>query len=114
MLDLVQRPALRLHACCAAQDGQSYKDPNIAAHHFHGHYGNPGTDNVPCDPPPAAGNACYRGDNIFAEIDPGQCNEYQYDISPVTAPGTFWCATPMQIFTPIISALLGLVWTGLV
>ena len=78
------------HACCAVQDGQSYKDPNIAAHHFHGHYGNPGTDNVPCDPPPAAGNTCYRGDNIFAEIDPGQCNEYQYDISPVTAPGTFW------------------------
>ena len=76
--------------CCSVQGGQSYKDPNIAAHHFHGHYGNPGTNNVPCDPPPPTGVNCYRGDNIFADLPPGQCNEYQYDISPVTAPGTFW------------------------
>ena len=74
----------------ALQSGQSYKDPNVAAHHFHGHYGNPGTNNVPCDPLPPAGVSCYRGDNIFADIMPGRCNEYQYDISRVTAPGTFW------------------------
>ena len=74
----------------AMQSGQSYKDPNVAAHHFHGHYGNPGTNNVPCDPLPPAGVSCYRGDNIFADIMPGRCNEYQYDISHVTAPGTFW------------------------
>lgn len=72
------------------QGGQSYKDPNIAAHHFHGHYGNPGTNNIPCDPPAPAGVTCYRGDNIYADIMPGHCNEYQYDVSPVTSPGTFW------------------------
>ena len=84
---------LRSRLSADVQSKQSYKDPNIAAHHFHGHYGNPGTNNVPCDPPLPAGVSCYRGDNIFADIMPGHCNQYQYDISPVTAPGTFWCAS---------------------
>ncbi|BDA44392.1 probable multicopper oxidase LPR1 homolog 3 at C-terminar half [Coccomyxa sp. Obi] len=70
--------------------GQSYKDPNILAHHFHGHYGSPGTDGTPCDPPPADGTKCFRGDNIFADINPGECIEYQYDIPAVHSPGSFW------------------------
>jgi hypothetical protein len=72
------------------QSGQTYREPNMLAHHLHGHYGNPGTDNVPCQPAPADGAPCFRGDNIFADIVPGACAEYQYDISPVNSPGTFW------------------------
>jgi hypothetical protein len=72
------------------QGGQSFKDPNILAHHLHGHYGNPGTNAEPCSPAPPAGIPCYRGDNIFVDILPGNCTEYQYDISPVNSPGTFW------------------------
>ena len=72
------------------QSGQTYREPNILAHHLHGHYGNPGTDNVPCQPPSTDGARCFRGDNIFADISPGACVEYQYDISPVNSPGTFW------------------------
>jgi hypothetical protein len=72
------------------QGAESYRDPNIAAHHLHGHYGNPGTNNDPCDPPPPPGVTCYRGDNIYADILPGQCTEYQYDVAGVMTPGTFW------------------------
>ena len=73
-----------------AQGGQSFKDPNILGHHFHGHYGRPGTDGTPCDPPTTNGTTCFRGDNIFADINPGECVEYEYHIPAVHAPGTFW------------------------
>ncbi|EIE26107.1 hypothetical protein COCSUDRAFT_46497 [Coccomyxa subellipsoidea C-169] len=72
------------------EGGQSFKDPNILGHHFHGHYGRPGTDGAPCSPPPADGTTCFRGDNIFADINPGECVEYEYDIPAVHSPGTFW------------------------
>ncbi len=76
--------------CLIMQGGQSFKDPNILGHHFHGHYGRPGTDGAPCNPPPADGTTCFRGDNIFADINPGNCVEYEYDIPAVHSPGTFW------------------------
>ena len=66
-----------------------FKDINILANHLHGFYGNPGTDNVPCDPEPEGG-PCYKGDNIFADIEPGQCNCYQYDFPTVASPGALW------------------------
>ncbi|KAK9818159.1 hypothetical protein WJX72_008005 [[Myrmecia] bisecta] len=69
-----------------------FKDTNVISHHWHGHYGNPGTSNThACDPPISADSrACYRGDNIFSSILPGQCNEYQYDVTNNHAPGLFW------------------------
>ena len=66
-----------------------FKDVNILANHLHGFYGNPGTDNVPCDPVPEGG-PCYRGDNIFEDMLPGQCNYYQYDFPSVASPGALW------------------------
>ncbi len=75
------------------------------AHHFHGHYGRPGTDGAPCNPPPADGTPCFRGDNIFANINPGNCNEYEYDIPAVHSPGIFWWA-PAPLWLP--SAYLAL------
>ena len=67
-----------------------FKDVNILASHLHGFYGNPGTDNVACDPMPTDGFPCYRGDNIFADMAPGQCTWYQYDFSSVGSPGVMW------------------------
>ncbi|KAK9818823.1 hypothetical protein WJX74_006953 [Apatococcus lobatus] len=70
--------------------GNNYKtDPNIYANHLHGIYGNPGTDNIPCNHTDA-GIPCYRGDNIYQDVLPGACNDYQYDIPTVHAPGTLW------------------------
>lgn len=66
------------------------REPNIVAHHFHGLYGSPGTDDTPCNPPPEDDSSCWRGDNIFNNILPGTCSEYQYDVPLVHAPGTFW------------------------
>lgn len=72
-------------------DGNNgFKEPNILSNHFHGLYGNPGTENQPCDPLPADGSPCYRGDNIFNNIMPGTCAEYQYDIASVHSPGSYW------------------------
>ena len=67
-----------------------FKDVNILASHLHGFYGNPGTDNVACGPMPTDGFPCYRGDNIFADMAPGQCTWYQYDFSSVGSPGVMW------------------------
>ncbi len=67
-----------------------FKDVNILANHLHGFYGNPGTDNIACDPLPDSLSACYRGDNIFADILPESCNYYQYDIAEVASPGALW------------------------
>ncbi|KAK9818805.1 hypothetical protein WJX74_002226 [Apatococcus lobatus] len=72
--------------------GNNYKtDPQIYANHLHGFYGNPGTNNTVCsytDPNPDI--PCSRGDNIFQDILPGGCHDYQYDIPAVHAPGTLW------------------------
>ncbi|DBA78463.1 hypothetical protein WJX79_001206 [Trebouxia sp. C0005] len=67
-----------------------FKDVNILANHLHGFYGNPGTDNIACDPLPDTSSECYRGDNIFADILPGSCNYYQYEIPTVASPGALW------------------------
>ncbi|KAA6422589.1 MAG: hypothetical protein FRX49_07450 [Trebouxia sp. A1-2] len=67
-----------------------YKDINILANHLHGFYGNPGNENIACDPLPDNSSDCYRGDNIFADIPPGSCNYYQYDFADVTSPGALW------------------------
>ena len=79
-------------ACHAlqAEGTNGFKDPNILANHLHGFMGNPGTDNVPCDPAPADGVACYRGDNIFADVFPGQCTEWQYDVPNEHPLGMLW------------------------
>lgn len=69
-----------------------YKDVNILANHLHGFYGNPGTENIACDPLPDNTSNCYRGDNIFADIPPGTCNYYQYDVADVASPGALWYA----------------------
>ena len=70
--------------------GVNYKtDPNIYANHLHGTYGNPGTNNIPCDNP-TPGIPCYRGDNIFQDILPGNCQDYQYDIPTVHSTGNLW------------------------
>ena len=63
---------------------------------------------MPCDPPAPPGVTCYRGDNIFADILPGQCNEYQYDVASDASPGTFWWAHPSrgrQTFRCILALL---------
>ena len=52
--------------------------------------GNPGTENVPCDPAPADSVACYRGDNIVADVFPGQCTEWQYDVPNEHPLGMLW------------------------
>ena len=78
----------------AAPQGEGFnyvKDPNIYANHLHGLYGNPGTDNIACDAPIESGVPCSRGDNIFQDVYPGQCADYQYDIASVHAPGNLWC-----------------------
>ena len=76
----------------AVQEGgvNVYKDINILANHLHGFYGNPGTENVACNPLPDNSSNCYRGDNIFADIPPGSCNYYQYDFADVASPGALW------------------------
>ena len=81
-----------LQSWCAAQVGgiNIFKDVNILASHLHGFYGNPGTDNIACDPLPDSSSDCYRGDNIFADILPGSCNYYQYDFADVASPGALW------------------------
>lgn len=73
-----------------AEGTNGFKDPNILANHLHGFMGNPGTENVPCDPAPADGVACYRGDNIFADVFPGQCTEWQYDVPNEHPLGMLW------------------------
>lgn len=85
----------RSHCRCAchalqAEGTNGFKDPNILANHLHGFMGNPGTENVPCDPAPADGVACYRGDNIFADVFPGQCTEWQYDVPNEHPLGMLW------------------------
>ena len=72
------------------EGSEAYHDPNIIANHLHGFNGNPGTDNVPCDPPPADGVPCYRGDNIFIDVFPGQCSEWQYDVPNNHSLGMLW------------------------
>lgn len=67
-----------------------YKDSNILASHLHGFYGNPGTNAAPCDPPVDPNIPCYRGDNVFADIVPGECGDYQYDFASTHSPGVFW------------------------
>lgn len=78
--------------CYPVQEGgvNVYKDVNILANHLHGFYGNPGTENIACDPLPDNTSNCYRGDNIFADIPPGTCNYYQYDVADVASPGALW------------------------
>lgn len=73
-----------------------FKDINILANHLHGFYGSMGTDSPPCDPTPE-GAPCYRGDNIFADIEPGQCAYYQYDFSLINSPGALWYAARMTV-----------------
>lgn len=52
---------------------------------------NPGTDNVPCDSNLVDPSLiCYRGDNVFADVFPGQCKDWQYDV-PLDHPvGMLW------------------------
>ena len=47
---------------------------------------------MPCDPPPADGVPCYRGDNIFIDVFPGKCSEWQYDVPNNHSLGMLWCA----------------------
>ena len=76
----------------------SFRDSNTFANHFHGLYGNPGTNNVPCDPPAQNGSIfCMRGDDVFANLAPQQCGEYQYDIPAEHSPGAFWCVLPDHV-----------------
>ena len=89
-------------AACAAADSQvgpqeggnnGFRDSNTYAQHFHGLWGNPGTNNVPCDGPLQEGSLfCVRGDNVFADVLPGDCGEWQYDVALEHAPGNYWCA----------------------
>ena len=74
-----------------AEGTNGFKDPNILAHHMHGFFGNPGTDNVPCDTSLVDPSlVCYRGDNVFADVFPGECKDWQYDI-PLDHPvGMLW------------------------
>ena len=67
-----------------------FKDINILANHLHGFYGSMGTDAAPCDSPLPTDGPCYRGDNIFADIEPGTCAYYQYDHPLVASPGALW------------------------
>ena len=67
-----------------------FKDINILANHLHGFYGSMGTDGYECDAPLPADGPCYRGDNIFADIEPGSCAYYQYDYPLVASPGALW------------------------
>ena len=77
------------HVGAGAQNNDK-KDPNILASHLHGFYGNPGTNASACDPPLDPGIPCWRGDNIFHNILPGACADYQYDFTPYHSPGVFW------------------------
>ena len=80
---------------CALQisGGNGFKDVNTYAQHFHGLWGNPGTNNVPCDGALHNGSLfCMRGDNVFADVAPKECGEWQYDVAPDHAPGSYWCA----------------------
>lgn len=67
-----------------------FKDINILANHLHGFYGSMGTDAGACDAPLPEDGPCYRGDNIFADIEPGTCAYYQYDFPLVASPGALW------------------------
>lgn len=67
-----------------------FKDINILANHLHGFYGSMGTDGYVCDDPLPTDGPCYRGDNIFADIEPGSCAYYQYDFPLVASPGALW------------------------
>ncbi|KAL3147413.1 hypothetical protein ABBQ38_014479 [Trebouxia sp. C0009 RCD-2024] len=88
-----------------------FKDINILANHLHGFYGSMGTDSPPCDPMPEGG-PCYRGDNIFADIEPGQCAYYQYDFPRIASPGALWLhphhhgSSSVQTHTATVPVLL--------
>jgi len=75
---------------CTCGQNNDKKDPNILASHLHGFYGNPGTNASACDPPLDPGVPCWHGDNIFHDILPGACADYQYDFTPYHSPGVFW------------------------
>ena len=67
----------------------------------------------PCDPPVDPDVPCYRGDNIFANIYPGACGDYQYDFASVHSPGVFWlhphkCAAlgALRAYSPSLEAIL--------
>ena len=84
-------PGLRVHTLALQAEGNNgFKDSNVLSQHFHGLFGNPGTNNIACDPSAQDAAFCVRGDNIFTNILPGQCGEYQYDIALEHAPGTYW------------------------
>ena len=99
MLDAFRLCCGDAHFCCGpdqvmtlqAEGTNGFKDPNILAHHMHGFFGNPGTDNVPCDSNLVDPSLiCYRGDNVFADVIPGECKDWQYDI-PLDHPvGMLW------------------------
>ncbi|KAK9804565.1 hypothetical protein WJX73_000182 [Symbiochloris irregularis] len=67
-----------------------YKDPNLFTSHLHGYFGNPGTNVAPCKKTNESDAFCVGGDNIFIDINPGQCGEYRLPIAPISSPGVYW------------------------
>lgn len=74
-----------------AQGGiNTYSDSNLYTNHFHGYFGNPGTNIEQCTKSHETDAFCVQGDNIFITLLPGQCGEYVMPISNVSSPGVYW------------------------